>query len=207
LQRWSYDLHSTLHRELVKSRVPLEQWRNRDRAALTMFQRLTRERLPGWHPPQDDVLTWTATMQHYRAPTRLTDWSPMRRSRRGKGPGALTLLLAPEEALHGAPRALARLARRLHTALPEGSHARRHPAEAYPEALRHGGCQPRGEGLVQGELGIVDVPFQHEVDDDLIVPVLQGGYHGFTGHAHEGAERALGRRQLQPRDRELSARH
>jgi hypothetical protein len=52
LQRWSYDLHSTLHRELVKSRVPLEQWRNRERAALTMFQRLTRERLPGWQPPR-----------------------------------------------------------------------------------------------------------------------------------------------------------
>src|SRR5437773_11004386 len=116
---------------------------------------------------------------------------------------ALTLLLALEEPLHGAPRRLGRLARSLHAGLPKSFRALRHPAEAHPEPLRHGGCQPRGESLIQGESGIVDIPFQDEVHGDLVFLVLQGGHDEITGQAHEGVERALALLELQARDREL----
>jgi len=120
----------------------------------------------------------------------------------GDGTGSgLVVLLAPEKPLQPATHALRRLADRLPAFLPQRTYASHHPAEIDPENPRHRERQSRREDLIDGELGIVNVTIEDKIHRDLVVIVQQVGQHGPTGKAHESAHRALGRDELEVRDR------
>lgn len=78
LSAYGYKIRSKLERTLEGARVPLSEWRIRENAGLTFFKERARHELREL-PAEHDLLGWLALMQHYGAPTRLTDWpiSPM----------------------------------------------------------------------------------------------------------------------------------
>lgn len=74
LSAYRYKIRSKLERSLEGARVPLGEWRLRENAGLAFFKERARHEIREL-PPEHDLLGWLALMQHYGAPTRLTDWT------------------------------------------------------------------------------------------------------------------------------------
>jgi FRG domain len=98
----SYSLHSTLERSLQNTGIPTGEWKYRERSGLAFFRERAKLFLSDV-PDDEDILRWLAFMQHYGAPTRLTDWtiSPFiacyfayEKARREEGSAALWMLNA-----------------------------------------------------------------------------------------------------------------
>ncbi len=73
LPDFEYALKSKLQRVLEETGIPKAEWLAVEEAALQVFKERARDRARG--VPEDDRLAWLGVMQHYGAPTRLTDWS------------------------------------------------------------------------------------------------------------------------------------
>lgn len=74
LPDYAYSPVSKLERVLKDSGVPYAEWKTRENLALAFFKE--RGRLQLSEKPDDrDILGWFSLMQHYGAPTRLSDWS------------------------------------------------------------------------------------------------------------------------------------
>ena len=74
LPSYSYAPISRLERILKKESVPLVEWRDRENATLAYFKEQAKNYVVDV-PEQNDLLGWLSLMQHYGAPTRLTDWT------------------------------------------------------------------------------------------------------------------------------------
>lgn len=76
LSSYGYEVNSKLERTLSARRVALDGCRLRDEEnrAIGFFKRRARQVLRST-PPDRDILGWLSLMQHYGAPTRLTDWT------------------------------------------------------------------------------------------------------------------------------------
>src|SRR5215204_170331 len=74
LGNYTYKPVSSLERTLQNSDVDLADWRERENRALAFFkERAIHHRSET--PADNDLVGWWALMQHYGAPTRLTDWT------------------------------------------------------------------------------------------------------------------------------------
>jgi hypothetical protein len=72
--RHSWPLHSSFARQLVSARIPERLWQNSENSSIGFFKDRANAQLE--RPPEDnDALAWLSLMQHYRAPTRLLDWT------------------------------------------------------------------------------------------------------------------------------------
>lgn len=74
MPNWDYSPFSKLERVLNRSSVERAQWKNRENFGLAFFKERARLHLTNT-PDDNDLLGWLALMQHYGAPTRLTDWT------------------------------------------------------------------------------------------------------------------------------------
>jgi hypothetical protein len=72
----AYEFHpvSKLERVLDVSGLPQDEWLDAEKRALGYFKRRARQWLSNT-PSDQDLLGWWSLMQHYGAPTRLTDWT------------------------------------------------------------------------------------------------------------------------------------
>lgn len=75
LPSYAYDPVSKLERTLESIGLPLGgEWRDAENRAIGFFKRRARQVL-STTPTDGDLLGWLSLMQHYGAPTRLTDWT------------------------------------------------------------------------------------------------------------------------------------
>lgn len=72
MPNWDYSPISKLERVLNCANVESSQWKPRENSGLAFFKERARLHLANT-PHDDDLLGWLALMQHYGAPTRLTD--------------------------------------------------------------------------------------------------------------------------------------
>lgn len=70
----TWDLVSSLERSFTASKVDDSERDNREQRALSYFRAHTAGYL-NWAPPENDIVSWLVTMQHYGCPTRLLDWT------------------------------------------------------------------------------------------------------------------------------------
>ncbi|HEY9825141.1 MAG TPA: FRG domain-containing protein [Stenomitos sp.] len=70
----SYSLHSKLERSLQDAEIPESEWKYRERSGFAFFKERATLFLSNT-PDDEDILGWMSFMQHYGAPTRLTDWT------------------------------------------------------------------------------------------------------------------------------------
>lgn len=75
LPSYSFSPTSRLERALLDSNIPHEHWPQKERDSIAFFKSRSIEYFDSASPKDDDLLGWLALMQHYGAPTRLTDWS------------------------------------------------------------------------------------------------------------------------------------
>ncbi len=71
---YAYAPLSKLERVLQNSGFPKGQWRALEDKSLGFFKEHARAFLEN-PPADDDLIAWLSLMQHYGAPTRLTDWT------------------------------------------------------------------------------------------------------------------------------------
>jgi hypothetical protein len=74
LSNYDYQLLSKLERVLHDAGIYFADWRHRESSAIAFFKERARHYLSDL-PDDWDLLSWLALMQHYGAPTRLTDWT------------------------------------------------------------------------------------------------------------------------------------
>ena len=71
---YGWNLTSRLARVLQQAEVPGDEWESREQSLIGFFKDRSRLHLPTV-PSETDLLGWLSLMQHYRAPTRLMDWT------------------------------------------------------------------------------------------------------------------------------------
>ena len=71
---YEYHLTSKLERCLHAVRVAREGWRDGENAVISFFKQRAYRHVSKY-PSDTQVLDWLSLMQHYGAPTRLTDWT------------------------------------------------------------------------------------------------------------------------------------
>lgn len=74
LSSYDYSPLSKLEHTLHTAGVPQEEWKGRENLGLAFFKEKARHWLSEI-PRDNDLLGWFSLMQHYGAPTRLTDWT------------------------------------------------------------------------------------------------------------------------------------
>jgi hypothetical protein len=74
LSNYGYSPFSKLERTLNSAGIPEVEWRDRENFGLAFFKERARHLLKET-PRDNDLLGWLTFMQHYGAPTRLTDWT------------------------------------------------------------------------------------------------------------------------------------
>src|SRR5512137_2194226 len=85
----------------------------------------------------------------------------------------LWLSATAEEPADGFPYPVGRVTRRFNALAFQAAQPLDHPLDAYSQLLRSGDRHARREGLIQREVGVVEVSFKDEVDFDLVALVLQ----------------------------------
>ena len=71
---YSWPLFPSLARRFQTAMVPSSRWEDAENSSIGFFKHRASAQLDR-PPADDDLLAWLALMQHYRAPTRLLDWS------------------------------------------------------------------------------------------------------------------------------------
>jgi hypothetical protein len=74
ISEYGHKPFNKLERVLQETGFPKEQWRTLEDRSLGFFKEHARAFLSS-PPSGDDLIAWLSLMQHYGAPTRLTDWT------------------------------------------------------------------------------------------------------------------------------------
>ena len=74
ISNYEFKPRSKLERVLINTGIPRDTWKDRENKAVGFFKDKARLLINSL-PDDQDLLHWFSFMQHYGAPTRLTDWS------------------------------------------------------------------------------------------------------------------------------------
>lgn len=74
LPDYEYSPVNRLERIFHDNDIPYENWHDLESGSLAFFKEHAREHI-ALPPPDNDLIGWLSIMQHYGAPTRLTDWT------------------------------------------------------------------------------------------------------------------------------------